>query len=143
MEENVILYIDLDNFKYYNDTFGHELGDYVLVRFAQLLERVVDDNNGYAVRYGGDEFVISMFDVPKDDAHKILSKLVRDMNYLMEFEEKSHQLSISLGAVHSDTINTRDQMFENADKVLYIVKKLGKNQYRIGEFDIVRKIRAI
>ena len=138
----VFAVIDLDDFKKVNDSLGHLGGDKALQKLGSELQKISSENI-ICARYGGDEFVISMFDVPKDDAHKILSKLVRDMNYLMEFEEKSHQLSISLGAVHSDTINTRDQMFENADKVLYIVKKLGKNQYRIGEFDIVRKIRAI
>ena len=57
-----VIYIDLDNFKYYNDNFGHELGDYVLVRFAQVLEESVKDV-GYAVRYGGDEFIICAFDI--------------------------------------------------------------------------------
>ena len=49
-EENkkAVIYIDLDNFKYYNDNFGHELGDYVLVRFAQVLKNVVY-GIGYAV----------------------------------------------------------------------------------------------
>ena len=61
-----VIYIDLDNFKYYNDNFGHELGDYVLVRFAQLLKDAVA-NSGYAVRYCGDEFVLVLND--KDVAY--------------------------------------------------------------------------
>ena len=53
----ILVYVDLDNFKYYNDTFGHELGDRVLVRFSKMLKNIVE-NIGYAIRYGGDEFVL-------------------------------------------------------------------------------------
>lgn len=82
-----VIYIDLDNFKYYNDNFGHELGDYVLVRFAQVLEEAVK-NIGYAVRYGGDEFVLVLNDSNAEGAKAV----VKDIFKKLEAEEYQEQL---------------------------------------------------
>ena len=56
-QETTILYIDLDNFKYCNDTFGHDIGDLMLKKLSSLFTEIVGDK-GYCVRYGGDEFII-------------------------------------------------------------------------------------
>ena len=132
----VFAVLDLDNFKSVNDSLGHLGGDKALMKLAIELSKISSDKIVCA-RYGGDEFVISMFDVSKEDADMIFDKLVSDMNYTMHFEGKSHVLSISLGAVYSDKIKTTQQMFECADKVLYSVKQLGKNQYRMLEYEEV------
>lgn len=130
----VFAVLDLDNFKSVNDSLGHLGGDKALMKLAIELSKISSDKIVCA-RYGGDEFVISMFDVSKEDADMIFDKLVSDMNHTMHFEGKSHVLSISLGAVYSDKIKTTQQMFECADKVLYSVKQSGKNQYRMLEYE--------
>jgi len=53
----LVLYIDLDNFKYYNDTFGHDVGDFVLVHFTKIFTSLIGED-GFAIRYGADEFVM-------------------------------------------------------------------------------------
>ncbi|MBQ3544060.1 MAG: diguanylate cyclase [Lachnospiraceae bacterium] len=58
----IILYADLDNFKYYNDTFGHDLGDVILKRFSKVISDICE-GIGFAVRYGGDEFLLILEDV--------------------------------------------------------------------------------
>lgn len=146
MEENVILYIDLDNFKYYNDTFGHEIGDYVLVRFAQLLERVVDNNNGYAVRYGGDEFVIvlnnqdityakkvakNIFYMLADGVHSdILKRIGIDVTIP---QEKLLSCSIGIASYCGHDDATMQQALNKADKGLYYVKRSTKNNYVVWD----------
>lgn len=146
VEENVILYIDLDNFKYYNDTFGHELGDYVLVRFAQLLERVVDDNNGYAVRYGGDEFVIvlnhqdiayakkvakNIFYMLADGVHNdIIRRIGKDVTIP---PEKLLSCSIGIASYCGHEDATVQKALNKADKGLYFVKRSTKNNYVVWD----------
>lgn len=144
--ENIILYIDLDNFKYYNDTFGHELGDFVLLRFAQLLERVVDGSNGYAVRYGGDEFVIVINDRDIEYGKKIaknifymiadgLNNAIARKIGLDVIVPKDKLLSCSIGIasyVGYDKDKVREAL-DKADKGLYYVKRSTKNNYVVWD----------
>ena len=71
-----LLYIDLDNFKFCNDTFGHDVGDEILIAFSRLFERVTK-NNGYIVRYGGDEFLIVMPDHAIDDGIELAKSIYK------------------------------------------------------------------
>lgn len=144
--ENIILYIDLDNFKYYNDTFGHELGDFVLLRFAQILERVVDGSNGYAVRYGGDEFVIVINDRDIEYGKKIaknifymisdgLNNAIARKIGLDVIVPKDKLLSCSIGIASCsgyDKDKVREAL-DKADKGLYYVKRSTKNNYVVWD----------
>jgi len=69
-----ILYADLDNFKYYNDNFGHEVGDLVLIEFAKIFKDVTKDK-GFAVRYGGDEFLVIIYDTDKEEVGKVVEDI--------------------------------------------------------------------
>ena len=69
-----IMYMDLDHFKYYNDTFGHHVGDELLKKFADIFVNACG-NNGYVIRFGGDEFIILLDTV---DA-KIIEKTIEDI----------------------------------------------------------------
>ncbi len=144
-EKNVILYIDLDNFKYYNDTFGHEIGDYVLVRFAQLLERVVDDC-GYAVRYGGDEFVLVInghdIEFGKKVAKNIFFMMKDGLNSAIERRiggeviiPKDKLLSCSIGIASCEGSDTEQvqEALNKADKGLYYVKKTTKGSFVVWD----------
>lgn len=143
--KSVILYIDLDNFKYYNDTFGHEIGDYVLVRFAQLLERVVDDC-GYAVRYGGDEFVLVI------DGHDVSfgKKIAKNIFFMMQdglngaIEKriggevsipKDKLLSCSIGIAGFEGYDNKQvqEALNKADKGLYYVKRKTKGSFVVWD----------
>lgn len=144
--ENIILYIDLDNFKYYNDTFGHELGDFVLLRFAQILARVVDESNGYAVRYGGDEFVIFINDrdieygkkIAKNIFFMLAAELNNDIARRIGMDvviPKNKQLSCSIGIASCcgyDKEVVREAL-DKADKGLYYVKRNTKNNYVVWD----------
>lgn len=144
--ENIILYIDLDNFKYYNDTFGHELGDFVLLRFAQILERVVDGSNGYAVRYGGDEFVIVINDrdieYGKKIAKNIFYMLSDGLNNaiarkigldVMIPKDKLLSCSIGIASCYGYEKEQVKEALDKADKGLYYVKRSTKNNYVVWD----------
>ena len=135
--------MDMDNFKYYNDTFGHELGDYVLVRFSKMLtERV--KNYGHAVRYGGDEFVVILdekdIQFAKDFAKDILKQLKEVvLNDIHERVGKdviipdNKKLTCSIGIAECKDSNYVSEALKNADMALYHVKKTTKNDYVVWE----------
>ncbi len=132
----VFAVLDMDYFKSVNDSLGHLGGDEALKTLADELIKISSDKI-ICSRYGGDEFVISMFDISKQEADDIFQKVVQNMNRTMNFEGKEHVLSISLGAVYCDEIRTTDQAFERADRVLYHVKQDGKNGYKLLNYEDV------
>ena len=141
--KKIIIYIDMDNFKYYNDTFGHELGDYVLVRFAKVLtERI--RNCGHAIRYGGDEFVVILnekdISFAKDFARDILIQLenvvLNDVHERIGKEvviPANKKLSCSIGIAECINSNYVSEALGRADMALYHVKKSTKNNYAVWE----------
>lgn len=131
-----ILYIDMDNFKYINDTFGHQAGDLVLVSFAEILKsatRAVD----IVARYGGDEFIVLMpntdYEGAKAIADRIAKKLEEADSFKQYLEElKKHPVSIderyrlsgSYGIAVYKEGESIDEMIKRADKALYAMKAL-------------------
>ena len=75
--------IDLDDFKLYNDTYGHNAGDMALITVTNLIRQCVD-GKGILIRYGGDEFLLVMPDVPEDEFEE----------YLRLVGEKIHQAGV-------------------------------------------------
>lgn len=140
-----VIYLDLDNFKFCNDTYGHDVGDEILIAFSRLFERVVE-NKGYAVRYGGDEFLIVLPGLGVDEGEKIAKSVyqgIKDSNYFIpEIEAvihakanvpENHRVSCSIGIAGMDIY---DQVHMNialkhADTMLYTIKKNGKSNYSI------------
>lgn len=142
-----ILYIDLDSFKYYNDTFGHAVGDYILMRFSGILKKIAGES-GYAVRYGGDEFLLALPNTSIEDAEttaKSIYKEIELQNYFLDgipHEEgvildipESNYISCSIGIACTDYDNGCDinETLKHADESLYDVKKHGKRTYRIWQ----------
>jgi diguanylate cyclase (GGDEF)-like protein len=140
-----ILYIDLDSFKYYNDTFGHAVGDYILVNFASILKKMVAEN-GYAVRYGGDEFLLAFPDTSIDQAETVAQTIYTELekrNYFLDHiphEEdvvievpREHYISCSIGIACTDYAHGCEinETLKHADDALYYVKKHDKRAYRI------------
>lgn len=143
-----VLYIDLDNFKYYNDTFGHDVGDLVLKEVANILIESAADR-GFAVRYGGDEFLIVLIDSCKDEAMAI-AKMTLDVllgkngyaNEISSFLGKrvviktEKKLSCSIGVSNSDNIKDNDDLTEllkYADSSLYDIKNSTKSAVKYYE----------
>lgn len=144
-KEFTVLYMDLDNFKYCNDHFGHEVGDTVLVSFSKMLEGIVFDE-GSIVRYGGDEFVIILPGVSVADgivvADDIFDMLRENKGFKEDIEhtlgkgvsvEKENRVSCSIG-VASGVCNSDKDMLEilrKADKALYKIKRTTKHDYAV------------
>lgn len=137
---SLILYIDLDNFKYYNDTFGHDAGDFVLVRFTQILQKLIGDL-GYSIRYGGDEFVVIIPNQTESYGQKIATLIYQEIadGFLSALKEyigteivipKDKQLSCSIGITEysGNTQRDIDEALKSADQALYFIKRNSKGR---------------
>ncbi len=125
-----MLVIDLDFFKNVNDRYGHLFGDKVLQEFARML-RTLFRSSDILVRFGGDEFVVFLKDIPNTTLLQKTRQLSESVQQV-KFWENDYRMTCSIGACFLPE-NTAgysfDQLFENADWALYQAKQNGRNQY--------------
>ncbi len=145
-----VMYIDLDNFKFYNDTFGHDIGDALLVSFAEIFKQITQ-NRGYAIRYGGDEFVIVITDSSEEEGVRIAKSIYAKLDETNGFAERLKQkmgsdfvippekrVSCSIGIATADefTVDKINEAMKHADDALYVIKKTTKRNYKVWTPDI-------
>ncbi|MCH4887047.1 diguanylate cyclase [Acidaminobacter sp. JC074] len=128
--------IDIDNFKYYNDTFGHAIGDLVLKEVANTLNEQVLRSLDMVARYAGDEFVIVLYDVDNDNLEPVAERIVNSINNLrigIPDYDKKLTVSISMGitTAKGKCKHTSTEIFQKADQALFRAKDEGKNCYQI------------
>lgn len=118
-----IMFIDLDKFKNINDSFGHDVGDKVLLMVAERLQDFVRDEDMVS-RWGGDEFVCILLNVHQEtDVVCIAEKMVYRIAEPCEFEGKAFSIKASVGiAISPGDGETPDTLFKNADKAMYKAK---------------------
>ncbi|WP_293445318.1 bifunctional diguanylate cyclase/phosphodiesterase [Persephonella sp.] len=125
-----LILIDLDNFKYINDTYGHNVGDVVLKSVADMLEASIRDGDLVA-RIGGDEFVILLSETPLLEAVKVAERIRRNLekNRICVFDGSVISVSASLGVVEYPTHgSSKEELMMIVDNALYKAKDLGKNK---------------
>ncbi|WP_229641581.1 diguanylate cyclase domain-containing protein [Waterburya agarophytonicola] len=128
-----LILCDIDYFKFYNDTYGHPIGDYCLQQVALAIECVIESTSGLVARYGGEEFGIILPNTDAAEAFKIAQKIATHVHQLHITHEKSlvnNYVTISLG-VHSlipGSEFTPELLIGLADKALYEAKERGRNQ---------------
>lgn len=126
--------IDLDNFKSVNDHYGHAVGDKVLASFGEAIRDIVKDENLVA-RLGGDEFVLFLQQENETDDLEHISKQICD-TFLnkQRVNQLPCEVSCSIGISKvREKEESFEQLYENADKALYLAKNSGKNQWRLYE----------
>ncbi len=111
-----ICFFDVDHFKAINDTFGHDLGDKVLVTIACTL-RALKPKDSYAYRFGGDEFVVFIPYASPEKVDRFTSKVVA------ELEERNIEISTGVIYTEKDTVLTSDEYLVKADECMYEVKR--------------------
>ena len=127
-----MMIIDLDNFKYINDHYGHMFGDTVLLKAAQAIKIFFRDRDIVA-RFGGDEFMVLMKDISNQDLiRERCEKMLSYFQELLEEENIKGLTSFSIGvSLSPDHASTYESLFTCADAAMYEAKKNGKNNYAI------------
>ena len=131
-----IVFLDIDDFKKINDTYGHPSGDIVLIRIADLLQKCIRKTDQVA-RIGGEEFCIIMNDCSSENALDFLERLrlqISDMDYI--FNGTTINVTCSFGiAEYDESFNNPQDFLDAADSALYKAKRQGKNRIEIYSYD--------
>ncbi len=128
-----LLFLDLDKFKNINDTYGHEVGDQVLIMVSSTIRNSIRTRDTI-IRWGGEEFIIVLPDV--SDTF-VLEKIANKLRVLVEHSSlqvanDTIQITISIGATLALRTDTEKSLVKRADKLLYESKKTGRNRVAIG-----------
>lgn len=124
-EKCIVAVIDLDDFKKINDTYGHQIGDNVLVEFTNLVQNNIRNDDIFS-RWGGEEFLLLLCDISLDDAIKKI-EFIRILIDAFNFTDIGH-LTISIGVAYTDEKDSVHTLLKRADEALYEAKKYGKNR---------------
>jgi diguanylate cyclase (GGDEF)-like protein len=133
-----LIYLDVDYFKVINDSYGHMIGDQVLIWFASKLKESVRLSDTVA-RIGGDEFSIIIEDVQESsDVARIASLILEKLNHHLAILEKGpvKKVTASLGvAVTSNKLIASESLISYADQALYRAKQKGRNTFELVDVD--------
>ncbi len=122
---SVILY-DIDFFKSINDNYGHQVGDYVLVRISEMLKNNLRETDILG-RYGGEEFLVILPETDLNDAYLLADRL-RESLYHIEWDfDRTRKLTLSGGVVENIGEDS-ERMVGRADELLYVAKEKGRNR---------------
>lgn len=132
-----LMMIDLDSFKPVNDIYGHDMGDKILIRFAEILRSAIRSTD-IAGRMGGDEFVIFCKNISNEDVIAEKSRFINEQILISAKKFMGEDMTIPLGASIGCAfapVEGKDflTLFKKADKALYDVKQHGKHGYKIFE----------
>lgn len=130
----VLMMIDVDLFKQINDSYGHEIGDKVLRRVADVLVKAFR-NTDYVCRVGGDEFAVILTEMQLEMRTVVSSKLEAILATLSEPIDDMPAVTLSIGVAFSATLPEGESIYHAADKALYAAKHRGRKQYVFYELD--------
>ncbi len=125
-----VLFIDLDQFKFINDTYGHTIGDLVIQKVARILESTlrIDD---LITRKGGDEFIVLLNDLAtKEDIYYVIDKIFSYFDKPLQIENQFIPITLSIGiSVFPDDGEVAKELIQKADQVMYKAKQIQKNSF--------------
>lgn len=131
-----LLFLDVDDFKAYNDNYGHQAGDVCLQKIAAVIRRSVHRSRDLCARYGGEEFVVLLPDTAQESALHI-AEIIRagiEMEKLPHsFSRAASHITVSIGVASIIPQLGVDQglLVEMADRALYKAKEMGRNQVQV------------
>lgn len=129
--EMAVLFVDVDDFKHFNDQYSHATGDQVLKFVAKTVNNIVGEY-GFAGRYGGDEFIACIRNAEINDPARAAQEIISKLDAGFECDSGDQlRISVSIGiALIKDDYNTRvEYLIGKADDAMYSVKKNGKSNF--------------
>ncbi len=125
--------LDIDYFKLYNDTYGHQKGDEALISLARSMKSSLKRAVDYSFRLGGEEFAILFTALNKDDAYSFANKIQKNINALKIAHAKSKvgdTVSVSIGLVCklAKEVENEETLYKEVDDLLYLAKEQGRNR---------------
>jgi diguanylate cyclase (GGDEF)-like protein len=132
-----LLFVDLDRFKFVNDTYGHDIGDKLLTAVGKVLRDNVRTND-LVGRVGGDEFMVALPGVrDEDSAAEIARSLVRELSAPFTVEGRELQVSASIGvSLYPRDGTNAESLLHSADSAMYQVKQGGKNSFHFSTVEV-------
>lgn len=132
-----LLFFDLDEFKYINDTYGHRAGDAMLIRVGHESSTLIRQAE-FLSRLGGDEFAILMPDCTQKEAEQLAERVIRAVYQIpFHFEGRNLRLTTSVGiAMYPQHASEQDELIAHADAAMYQAKEAGKNVWRVYRPDL-------
>ena len=128
-----VIFMDIDHFKAINDTYGHPVGDKVLLMVSRTVGNLLRPFDTL-VRWGGDEFLICLPNINTKEDLQAVAERIRNFvqSGFVTLNEKKLSVSVSLGAMLINTEDTMESIIERADSLMYMSKAKGGNQCTIG-----------
>jgi len=138
-----VCYLDLDGFKAVNDTWGHDIGDRVLVEVAERLKANVRAGDTVA-RLGGDEFIVLLGNAQHvSEIEQAIRRMLMAIALPFYIEQTEAELTASIGvAIFPDDVDDADMLIRRADQAMYTAKISGKNQFHLFDSAADRRMRA-
>lgn len=136
LNRGVMFLMDVDNFLYVNENYGHIAGDHIICRLADVIRSYLEDDTKVC-RISGDEFAVFYQGVhPEEWMKEIAEALLKEFKTAIADIDTDKKLSISIGITETGSAGERCRdLLQRADKALYYVKKNGKNSYQIMKQD--------
>ena len=130
-----VLMFDIDFFKKFNDTYGHECGDYVLITVADIIRKSLRDSD-VASRYGGEEFTVLLNDSNTEEAQLVAERIRmaiegHDFVYNNQHLHVTISGGVSIFDAEKNLVNSPNEFVNQADQALYISKNSGRNKISI------------
>ncbi|GIN86891.1 hypothetical protein J6TS2_32770 [Heyndrickxia sporothermodurans] len=128
-EEGTFILLDIDNFKEVNDTYGHQIGDEILIQVAKIIQKNIRASD-IGARWGGEELAIYLPNLPLNKGVQVANRLVKTV-----YENTNPKITVSCGVSYwnKQRKDELESLFHRADLGLYDAKELGKNQVVIKE----------
>ncbi len=138
LEGTALVIIDIDYFKNINDTYGHQFGDEVIKKIADIISNEVG-SEGPSGRFGGDEFFVVLYNIRSEEQLRPILKGIKTKvgaTFPDKGVDRDNPLSVSIGAaVYPKDADNYDDLFMLADHCLYLAKEKGRNRYIIYTLD--------
>lgn len=143
-ESVAVFFLDLDRFKYVNDSLGHSVGDKLIQLVADRLRKIVGDEDSAVCRLGGDEFTILLECTDKNCISNFAKEIIDEIKLPYIIDEKELLITCSIGiSIYPDHGNNIETLMKCADVAMYLSKENGKNDYSIYQDHMIEKSAEI